>query len=183
MLNSEKLNSILMKISSIPANLSEDEFIRQTVKIIDEHLTPYFVGLFIVDPDKKVAVFRKGGGKIESQLMSRDWKIPLTDKNFWSVAVQLAEIRLNDWTKQEAFRCSLLSGNQPEFPLTLELSEEKFYSPLFPETRWQLLLPLQFKQQTIGILEIQSNDQAVDFNSEVIKNFLLLANQVAVRLK
>ena len=183
MLNSETLKSILMEISSIPANLSEDEFIGQTVKIIDEHLTPYFVGLFIIDPDKKIAVFRNGGGKIGSQLTSRDWKIPLTDRNFWSVAIKLAEIRLNDWTKQEAFGCSLLSGNQSEFPLTLELREEKFYSPLFPETRWQLLLPLRFQQQTIGILEIQSNDQAVDFNSGVIKNFLLLVNQVAIRLK
>lgn len=182
MLNLKTVNFIFSKITSLPLEMNEKKIMEQIVNIICEQLNLYFVGLFSVDSTQESLILRAGSGKIGQELVSQKWTIALTDRNFWTSCILLNEVRLNNWTKQEAFGASLSSVTQTDSVLALEPRDKTFPGPLLPGTSWQLLLPLRLERKVVGILEIQSSDPTADFNAEDVTNFLLLADYIATSL-
>jgi GAF domain-containing protein/HAMP domain-containing protein len=140
--------------------LDPDELIRQTVDLIRDHFSFYYVGLFLLDETKRWAMLRAGTGEPGRQMLEAGHRLQVGGESMvgWCTANAQARIALD--VGEEAVR---------------------FDNPLLPETRSEMALPLISRGQVIGALTVQSTEVAA-FSDEDISALQTMADHLAVAI-
>jgi GAF domain-containing protein/HAMP domain-containing protein len=140
--------------------LDPDELLRQVVDLVRERFGLYYVGLFLLDEERRFAVLRAGTGKAGRQMLAQGHKLEAGGESMigWCVASAKARIALD--VGEEAVR---------------------FKNPLLPETRSEMALPLRSRGRVIGAMTVQSSQEAA-FDEADIAVMQTMADQVAVTI-
>ena len=149
-------------ISSI---LDLDVLLSSTVYIICEEYGFYYAGIFLVDetPDeagKIWAVLKAGRGEAGREMVEQGHRLEVGGNSMVGTAIALNEARI-----------------------ALDVDEEqgRHSNPLLPQTRSEMALPLMIKDQAIGALTIQSEEETA-FSEEDISSLQIMADQLAVAI-
>jgi len=140
--------------------LDPDELMHQTVDLIRDRFSFYYVGLFLLDEAKRWAVLRAGTGEPGRQMLEAGHRLQVGGESMvgWCTANVQARIALD--VGEEAVH---------------------FDNPLLPETHSEMALPLISRGQVIGALTVQSTEVAA-FSDEDISALQTMADQLAVAI-
>jgi GAF domain-containing protein len=140
--------------------LDPDELLRQTVDLVREQFDLYYVGLFILDEERRFAVLRAGTGEAGQKMLAQGHRLGVGGDSMIGQCAAKAEARI-----------------------ALDVGEEavRFDNPLLPETRSELALPLRSRGQIIGAMTVQSVEEAA-FDEADVAVMQTMADQVAVAI-
>jgi anti-anti-sigma regulatory factor/putative methionine-R-sulfoxide reductase with GAF domain len=152
---------IVTQINRITASiLNIDELVRQSVNLIRDWFGLYYVGLFLVDNEKKNAVLRAGTGEAGEKMMAAGHSLEVGGASMIGQCISKGEARIALDVGDEAVR---------------------FNNPNLPETHSEMALPLRSRDWVIGALTIQSVKIAA-FDEESIAITQLLADNLATAI-
>jgi GAF domain-containing protein len=140
--------------------LDPDALLRQVVELVRERFNLYYVGLFLLDPDKRFAVLHAGTGEAGQQMLAQGHKLEVGGGSMIGQCVTRGEARIALDVGAEAVR---------------------FDNPLLPNTRSEMALPLRSRGQVIGAMTVQSA-RAAAFDEADIAIMQTMADQVAVAI-
>jgi GAF domain-containing protein len=137
-----------------------DDLLKNAADQIRERFDFHHVGIFLVDEIGEYAVLRAatGGG---GHLVERGHQLPVSESSLVGSAV---------------------AGGQARIALNAGDDAVNFVSPLLPETRSEMALPLRIGERIIGALDIHST-QATAFDEADVQVFQTLADQLAVAVE
>lgn len=175
-----KPSDIISQIHQLASQNSTEEWLPKAADLIRDAFDFYFVGFYFIDESKQKAVFQAGSGEIGNVLKKNSYTLPLFPK-LHHPHILPNEICLYDWHEEKRHHCLLTDVIPLDFTISFTDASHTLHSPLLPQIRWQLFLPLQ-REQFFGALEIQNEADEV-FTSENIQVLLTLAHQLASLLK
>jgi GAF domain-containing protein len=173
-LNLSTVNSVLTKIALL-RDLEPDQLLNQVVEIVHAHIDIYFLEFFLLNSEDEWAIFRAGTrGEVTDLILSKGYRIRVGTNGLIADKIELRNEHLSVYL--------LPSDPQNNLDIQLELGQTPYYfSPLLPETKAELLLPLRFQGKLLGTWHINSS-RFNGFELDDIIYFQLLADQIAVRL-
>jgi signal transduction histidine kinase len=141
--------------------LDPEELIGQTVRLIQERFSFYYVGLFLLDEAGEYAVLQAGTGEAARQMLAAGHKLRVGGPSMigWCTAHGRARIALD--VGEEAIR---------------------FDNPFLPHTHSEMALPLISRGRCIGALTVQSTETAA-FSQEDVAILQTMADQVAISIQ
>lgn len=145
-------------VSSI---LEPDELAQRVVDLLAERFDLYYASLFLVEPDGEWLSIRAGTGAVGRQMAAEGARLRLGESSMigWCVAN----------------RRPRLAADTRDDPMFLP-------SPLLPETRSEMALPLRIGERVIGALDVQSRSVNA-FSPEHVTVFQAMADQLAVAME
>jgi GAF domain-containing protein len=127
---------------TISGELASQNFLQQLVEVIQERLNLYYVGVFLVDEEKKYAILKAGTGEPGQKMLTQGHSLEIGGKSMIS------------WC---------ITHEQPRIALDAGQEAVRFDNPHLPLTRSELALPLKTANEILGAVTIQSsNPQAFD---------------------
>jgi GAF domain-containing protein/CHASE3 domain sensor protein len=140
--------------------LDPDQLLRQVVDLAREGFNLYYVGLFLLDEERKFAVLRAGTGEAGQQMLAQGHKLEVGGDSMIGQCVARSESRI-----------------------ALDVGEEaaRFDNPFLPETRSEMALPLRSRGRVIGAMTVQSVQEAA-FDEADVAVMQTMADQVAVAI-
>jgi GAF domain-containing protein/HAMP domain-containing protein len=140
--------------------LDPEELVRQTVDLVRERFGLYYVGLFLLDEQKRFATLHAGTGEAGQQMLAQGHRLEAGGESMVGQCVARAEARIALDVGKEAVR---------------------FDNPLLPETHSEMALPLRSRGRVIGAMTVQSVKEAA-FDEADIAILQTMADQVAVAI-
>ncbi len=140
--------------------LNLNALIQQGVDLIRERFALYYVGLFLVDSDRRRAVLKAGTGKIGRNQVERNHSVSVGGNSLVGGAT---------------------GDGQPRIIQDVTTAEDWLPNPLLPATRSEIALPLRVRQRIIGALIVQSAE-AHAFEQTLISTLQTLCDQLAVAI-
>jgi len=159
MFNNETVVSIISTLSSLD-NIEDNRLIWYIVNLIKEKGRFFFVGLYMIDRNKEYATIKAGTTPYGEKLVEREHRLRIQSEENLLNPISYA-IWINQLFLYDCYSPSHIT-----------------YSPLFPETQWELVLPLRVNNQVVGALEIDG-DTRVSFHEEDIYEFQKVADEVS----
>jgi GAF domain-containing protein/CHASE3 domain sensor protein len=140
--------------------LDPDQLLRQVVDLARERFNLYYVGLFLLDEERKFAVLRAGTGEAGQQMLAQGHKLEMGGDSMVGQCVARSEARI-----------------------ALDVGEEaaRFDNPFLPKTRSEMALPLRSRGRVIGAMTVQSVQEAA-FDEADVAVMQTMADQVAVAI-
>jgi GAF domain-containing protein/HAMP domain-containing protein len=140
--------------------LDPDELLHQTVDLVRERFNLYYVGLFLLDEERRFALLQAGTGEAGQKMLAQGHELEVGGDSMIGQCVANAEARI-----------------------ALDVGEEavRFDNPLLPETRSEMALPLRSRGRVIGAMTVQSTEEAA-FDEAHIAVMQTMADQVAVAI-
>jgi signal transduction histidine kinase/CheY-like chemotaxis protein/HAMP domain-containing protein len=139
--------------------LDPDGLLRQTVDLVRDRFDLYYVGLFLLDEEQRFAVLRAGTGEAGQQMIAQGYKLEVGGDSMVGQCVARGEARIVDMGEQVV----------------------RFHSPLLPDTRTEIVLPLRSRGRTIGAMTVQSVEETA-FDEADRAVMQTMADQVAVAI-
>ncbi len=155
------------EVSRAATTLTDPEqLIPRVVESIQRGFDFYYVGLFLVDIDKRYAVLQYGVGTSSAREAGRvmkesGYRLDVGGQSMVGWACANKQARIARDVGQDAIR---------------------FANPLLPETHSEMALPLRVGERVIGALDVQST-QVAAFDESDIAALQGIADQVAVALE
>ncbi len=140
--------------------LDPDELITKVVNLISDRFGYYYSAIFLIDESGQWAVLKDATGSAGQTLKSRGHRLPLGGKSMVGTAIATRQARI-----------ALDVGAEPV----------RFENPLLPDTRSEIALPLTITGRIIGVLDVQSIQEAA-FTEQDIDTLQGMANSVATAL-
>jgi GAF domain-containing protein/HAMP domain-containing protein len=140
--------------------LDPDALVAQTVNLIANTFSYYFVAIFLISDDRW-AELKDATGTAGEVLKENRHRVLIGDNNLVGAAI----------VKKEA-QIALDTGEGAKI----------LYNPLLPYTRSELALPLVVGDRVIGAVDVQSQREA-DFTSDDISTLQGMTNQVAIAIE
>ena len=140
--------------------LDPDLLLRRVVDVIRERFDLYYVGLFLLDEERRFAVLRAGTGEAGRQMLARGHRLEVGGNSMIGQCVASGEARIAMDVGMEAIH---------------------FDNPLLPKTRSELALPLRARGRIIGAMTVQSEEEAA-FDETDVAIMQAMADQVAVAI-
>jgi GAF domain-containing protein/HAMP domain-containing protein len=140
--------------------LDPDALVAQTVNLIANTFSYYFVAIFLISDDRW-AELKDATGTAGEVLKENRHRVLISDNNLVGAAI----------VKKEA-QIALDTGEGAKI----------LYNPLLPYTRSELALPLVVGDRVIGAVDVQSQREA-DFTSDDISTLQGMTNQVAIAIE
>jgi signal transduction histidine kinase len=150
--------AIGQRITSI---LDQDVLLNQVADLIKDRFGVMYVGIFLLDESGEFVVARAGTGEIGRSLGREGYRL------------KVGEEGLIGWVAQK--RRPAYVGDVSKDPRYLKLEA-------MPETRSELVLPLEMSQTLLGVLDMQSAKPDA-FHDDDVPFMQLLADQVAIALQ
>jgi GAF domain-containing protein len=129
-------------------------------RLISERFGFYHVGIFLVDRDREFAILQAANSEGGKRMLERNHRLRLG-------------VGVVGFAAQTG---------QPRIALDVGADAVFFDNPDLPETRSEVALPLKSRNDTVGVLDVQSTQAGV-FSSEDLQVLIALANQVAIALE
>ena len=154
----ETSRAVAQQITSI---LDLDELLIQVVNLIREQFGYYFVGVWLLTPNRSSAVLRAGTGTVGRTLMDKEMSIPLSTPSLITTVCVSGKSRIVEHVR-----------DVPDF---LEVQE-------LPNIVSEIVLPMYMGGELLGVMDI-SSDKTTLF-TEVDQVLLqTLANQIAIAIR
>ena len=141
--------------------LNLGELLSTTVEVIRERFGLSHVAIFLIDETKKYALLRAGTGEKGRKMLESGYKFDIADSSLISRCIADCQAHIAFYEGKDGAK----TGNH-----------------LLPKTRSEILLPLAYQGNTIGVMTIQSKDPAA-FSFEDIPVFQTMADQVSNALE
>lgn len=141
--------------------LDPDVLLNYAVNLIYERFGYDYVGIFRMDPTGESMVSRAGSGPAGWRLTEEGFRLKIGEEGLvgW-VAAQRRPLCVNDVAQDPRYVATALT----------------------PDTRAELVLPLEVGDDLIGILDIHSNRSGI-FRDDDLQGFQLLADQIAIAIQ
>lgn len=130
-------------------------------ELISERFGFYHVGIFLLDSKKEFAVLMAANSEGGKRMLARRHSLKVGETGIVG---------------------NVAFTGVPRIALDVDADAVFFQNPDLPETRSEIALPLQYRDQIIGVLDMQST-QPVAFQQEDVTVFSTLANQIAVAIE
>lgn len=145
----------------LAAILDPERLLHEAVSLLQSRFHLYHAHVYVVDRDDGLLVVRAGSGEVGRVLCARGYSIPLGAKNLVARAARSHKtVVVND--------TSLESDFVP--------------TPLLPQTRSEMAIPLMAGDRVLGVLDTQDN-QANRFTQIDTDTLETLAGQIATALQ
>ncbi len=177
------LNAILIGLYKLDkttsAEIDREQWLDKVIGIVHSHVDIYFLGFYILDPERREAIFETGTGQAGKVIRQKGHRL-------LAKYPKLNEL-VNEnkfWIQGDEVLTYSLAQNPPwNLEIKFELSENMILpSNLLPDTRWELFLPLRKEYQALGVLWIHTSNE-MGFSLEDITHFQFLADQISIRLQ
>ncbi len=138
-----------------------DQLLRKTVDLIRDRFKFYHAGIFLLDEAGKWAILREATGEAGAQMKAQGHRLAVDNTSMvgWSALHRRSRIALD--VGEDAVR---------------------FANPLLPYTRSEMSIPLMIGGRVIGVLNVQSIEEAA-FDEDDVRTLQSMANQVAVAIE
>lgn len=157
--------SQIQAIAEISASVSGlkdlDELLLETTAVISKRLGFYHIGIFLVDEAGEFAVLRAANSEGGQKMLARNHRLKIGLEGIVGNAIARNRARI-----------ALDVGDDAVF----------FNNPDLPATRSEIALPLRVGDETIGALDVQS-EEANAFSEEDTEILSTLANQIAIAIQ
>jgi GAF domain-containing protein len=151
----------ITELSEAIAQLQDmSELFPETTRLISEYFGFYHVGIFLIDSQREYAVLQAANSEGGKRMLARSH-------------------RLNLGTGVVGY--AALTGN-PRIALDVGKDAVFFNNPDLPGTRSEAALPMKARDETIGILDVQSTEAAA-FSDDDLQVLTALSNQVAIAIE
>jgi len=155
-----QLHTVTELAESIAQLQDLKQLLPATTKLISERFGFYHVGIFLLDDDGEYVHLQAANSEGGERMLKRNHRLRLG-------------------TGVVGF--SAQTG-QPRIALDVGADAVFFNNPDLPETRSETALPMKSRNQTMGVLDIQSREPNA-FSSEDLEILTALANQVSIALE
>ncbi len=150
------------EISHAISGLNDPEhLLQQVIDLVKGHFDLYYVGVFLLDPSRQLAVLQAGTGEAGKRMLAQGHKLSVSGSSMigWAVTNRKARIALDVGTEAVRF-------NNPNLPLT----------------RSELALPIIAHDVVLGAITIQSEIPNA-FDEEDMTILESVADSLAVALE
>ena len=140
--------------------LDVDELLRTTVDLIRDEFGFYHASVFLIDETGEWAVLQEATGEIGQQMKAQGHRLTVGGRSMvgWAAAYR-----------------------QPRIALDVGKDAVHFDNPLLPHTRSEMTLPLLVGERLMGVLDVQSTEEAA-FDEEDVRTLRIMADQIAVAI-
>jgi GAF domain-containing protein len=138
-----------------------DQLLRQTVDLIRDRFDFYHAGIFLVDETGEWAVLQEATGEAGAQMKAQGHRLAV------------GETSMVGWTALH---------RQPRVALYAGEDAVRFANPLLPYTRSEMTLPLMVGGRLLGVLNVQSTEEAA-FDEDDVRVLQSMADQITVALE
>ncbi len=138
-----------------------DQLLRKTVELIRDRFKFYHAGIFLLDETGKWAVLREATGEAGVQMKDREHRLAVDNNS------------MVGWAALH---------RQPRIALDAGEDAVRFANPLLPYTRSEMSIPLMIGGRVIGVLNVQSIEEAA-FDEDDVRTLQGMASQVAVAIE
>ncbi len=138
-----------------------DELLQQTIALISDRFGFYHVGIFLIDKTGQWAILREATGEAGAQMKSEGHRLAVGDTS------------MVGWTA---------AHRQPRIALDVGEDAVRFAHPLLPYTRSEMTLPLMVGDRLLGVLNVQSTEEAA-FDQDDVRTLQGMADQVAIAIQ
>ncbi len=139
------------------AILDVDELLDQTVHLISEQFGYYHAGVFLLDDVEEYAVLHAASSEGGQRMLAREHKLPVGKIGIVG---------------------NVAATGEPHIALDVGEDAVHFANPDLPNTHSEMGLPLQVRNRVIGVLDVQSTQEAA-FSEEDVAVLQTLADQLA----
>jgi GAF domain-containing protein len=144
------------EVAQKTASLTDaEELMNEFVTLIAHHFSLYHTGLFLIDPDRNVAVLRAASSMRGKEMVNQGYQVPVGAENLVGQVAYAGEIRI----------ARVEPGSMPGFP----------------QSKWRVTAPVQTANTTIGVLDFHLYIEE-EPSSSVVRALGMLADQLAVGL-
>ena len=138
-----------------------NELLKQTATLISDRFGFYHVGIFLMDVTGEWAILREATGEAGARMKAEGHRLAV------------GETSMVGWTA---------AHRQPRIALDVGEDAVHFAHPLLPLTRSEMTLPLMVGDQLLGVLNVQSTEEAA-FDEDDVRTLQSMADQVAVAIQ
>jgi len=142
------------------STLEMGHLLQRVVDLISERFGFYHAGLFLLDEAGEYAVLRAASSEGGQRMLARGHKL------------RVGEVGIVGY---------VAGTGKPRIALDVGEDAVWFDNPDLPHTRSEMALPLKVRGQVIGVLDVQSTQEAA-FTQEDITVLQVLADQVAIAI-
>jgi GAF domain-containing protein/HAMP domain-containing protein len=151
----------ITELSEVIAQLQDmNEIFPTATRLINERFGFYHVGIFLIDSGREFAILQSANSEGGQKMLSRGHRLSLG-------------------TGVVGFAAQ---SGQPRIALDVGADAVFFDNPDLPQTRSEVALPLKSRNETIGVLDVQSTEAGA-FSTEDLQVLTALANQVSIALE
>lgn len=134
--------------------------LEQTVNLIRENFSFYHVGVFVLDAQKEYAVLKAATGEAGKTMLERQHRLRVGEVGI-----------VGNVSKQ----------GDAHIALDVGADAVHFRNPILPDTRSEMGLPLKVGDEIIGVLDVQSTQEAA-FTQDDVKILQIVADQLATAI-
>jgi GAF domain-containing protein len=160
----EKRADQLQTITAISESIAQvkdlQELLPTITNLISQHFGFYHAGIFFVGGDRESAILQAANSQGGQRMLERGHRLKLGT----GVVGFVAQTGL------------------PRIALDVGADAVFFDNPDLPDTRSEVALPLKVRNETIGVLDVQSTEAGA-FSNEDLQILTALANQVSIALE
>jgi DNA-binding LacI/PurR family transcriptional regulator/GAF domain-containing protein len=142
-----------------------DELFRRSVDLIRDQFGFYHAGIFLIDKDPngegEWAVLQQATGEAGAQMKAMNHRLAI------------GETSMVGWTALH---------REPRIALYAAEDVVRYANPLLPYTRSEMTLPMMVGGRVLGVLNVQSTDEAA-FDKDDVRALQSMANQVAIAIE
>ena len=161
---SERRAQELQSISEISRTISTEQrleiLLPLVTRLVSERFDYYHTGIFFMEDTKQFAVLQASNSEGGKRMLARNHQLEVGTGMVGTVA---------------------LSG-KPRIALDVGSDAVFFDNPDLPGTRSEMALPLNFRGQTIGVLDVQSMNPGA-FTQDDANTLSILADQIAITIE
>jgi PAS domain S-box-containing protein len=151
------------------AILDVDRLLDQTVHLISAQFGFYHAGVFLVDEQNEYAVLRAASSEGGYRMLERGHKLPIGKRGQHAIGMAIGIVGY------------AANTGEPRIALDVGKDAVHFVNPDLPDTRSEMGLPLKVHEQVIGVLDVQSTEEAA-FSEEDVAVLQTLADQLATAI-
>jgi signal transduction histidine kinase/DNA-binding response OmpR family regulator len=138
-----------------------DELLDEAVHLVSERFGFYHAGIFLVDDEREYAVLRAASSEGGQTMLDRGHRL------------RVGEVGIVGY---------VAGSGKPRIALDVGKDAVFFDNPDLPQTRSEMAVPLVVRDETLGVLDVQSTDAAA-FDEEDVAVLQTMADQVAVAIE
>ncbi len=146
---------------SITSIFNVDELLRRAVNLIRDRFGFYHAGIFLMDETGEWAVLQEATGEAGAQMKAQGHRL------------QVGETSMVGWTALH---------RRPRIALDVGEDAVHFANPLLPYTRSEMTLPLMVGGRLLGVLDVQSTEEAA-FDEDDVRTLQSMADQLAIAIE
>ncbi len=155
-----RLQAIALISKEAASTRDVQTLLSRTVKLISERLGFYHAGIFLLDPAGEYAVLQAASSEGGQRMLERGHRLAVGEQGIVGTAAY---------------------QNRPHIATDVEQDSVYFNNPDLPLTKSEAAIPLSAHGKVIGILDIQSTEEAA-FSQDAIELLQTLADQIALAI-